>query len=158
MSRRYSGMLAPILLTGAFVFCAAVLTAAGARAYLSVRDDGSRIHTLRVSCSYLTGQVRSCSGDVFIETDAAKGTVLCLSEHLGDEEYLTRIYLKDGMLTESLQPESADFQPDQGEPLTALSAFYAEESGGLIRFEVTLPDEQGGGTERFSVRTRRTAR
>ncbi|MBQ4051629.1 MAG: DUF4860 domain-containing protein [Oscillospiraceae bacterium] len=146
------GMLAAVLLTAVFIFSAAALTAAGARAYLAIQRDIGRTDALRASCAYLTGKVRSCQGEATVTEDVGVGTVLCLSEELAGEKYLTRIYLLNGMLTENFQPENTPFDPDSGEPLTALVAFDAEKENGLVRFCVTLREEDGGSREEFSVR------
>ena len=151
--KRTGGTLAALLLTAVFIFSASALTAAGARAYLAIQRDIGRTDALRASRAYLTGKVRSCQGETAVSEDEKVGTVLCLSEELSGEGYLTRIYLLDGMLTENFQPESAEFDPESGEPLTALVSFSAEKEGSLLHFSVTLREEDGGGTEHFSVRT-----
>ncbi len=151
--KRTGGTLAALLLTAVFIFSAAALAASGARAYLAIQRDIARTDALRASCAYLTGKVRSCQGEAAVTKDDRVGTVLCLAEELAEEKYLTRIYLLDGMLTENFQPEEAPFDPESGEPLTGLVSFDARKEGGLLHFSVTLREEDGGGTEAFSVRT-----
>lgn len=148
-SGRSIGTLATLLLFGIFTLSAAALTVVGAQVYQAILEDTRQNNNQRASCAYLMNRLRSVNGPISIEQYQG-GSMLVMEEEISGEQYLTRVYLHEGYLTESFLPAVFEFDPDNGEQIIEASDFQLKQEGALFQCQVKCGEE----VYSFSVKSR----
>lgn len=112
-----------LILVSFFVF---TLTGIGSSAYLRLTDWQNRTADLRIGLSYIDVKVRShdAAGAIAIRPDPFSGNdALVISRSVGEETYLTWIYVYDGSLFELFVRSDASVNPAMGSKITDASSF-----------------------------------
>ena len=114
------------LLLGVFAVSGTVMVLLGAGAYRSSGERADRHNTDRIIASFVRSMVRSSdeAGAVTAEEDAGIQTVT-LAYDDGEDVYLTRLYVYDGMLRERLYTAGEAFEPEMGNEICAAQAMQA---------------------------------
>ena len=134
-----------MLLFGVTTF---TLVSAGGNAYRQVIDKRETDITLRVALSYLTTQLRQNDiEDALLVQETDGYEYLTLRREIDGERYETRVYLDNGWLKESLQPEGAPFDPQSGSPITTLSSFTCRVLGDEASLLLTVTSGEGEKTQ-----------
>ena len=131
------GLLA-LLLFG--VFAASILSVllTGAQVYQRLTQRDQNAYDQRTCVQYLATKVRQAAVGSRVTVEQFGGAdALTITEELGGEEYLTRIYCYDGWLWELFTADRDGFLPEDGEKLLSAQALTLELSGGLLRAELT---------------------
>lgn len=135
-----SSLLA-LVLFGVFAACILSVLLTGADAYrrLTLRDQVT--YDRRTCAQYLATKVRQSGlpGGVSVDT-FGDGDALVLSEEIGGETYLTRIYCHDGWLMELFTSAYGEFEPRDGEKVLQAQALSLRLADGLLSVCVTGGD------------------
>ena len=117
-----------------FAICLLAVLLSGARSYETVVQRGEESFKGRTAAQYVTTRVRQAGGVAvadFFGCDA-----LAITETIGEETYLTRVYCYDGYLRELYCPEGAALQPRDGEKLIPMDAMYLSVDDGILRVQL----------------------
>lgn len=145
-TERISGLLVLVLL-GVFAVCILIVLLTGAKSYgrLAERDNTAFDH--RTAAQYLSTKIRQSDSEnaIYIgsfDADSAQneGDTLVLRENIGESEYLTRIYCKDGYLRELFGTAEDGLQPEDGEKILAAESLHLVQNGRTITVEITNAD------------------
>lgn len=119
-------VLAALLLLCAFAMCILSVLMAGTRSYrsLTARDQAVFARTSRTL--YISTRIHRAESRAAVSfgneetADAAAGTIdtIRLSETIGGEEYVTRIYCYDGWIRELFSRADLRFDPRAGEKVS----------------------------------------
>ena len=138
--------LSVLLIFAAFGLSAMMLTLLGARAYQRIAAGMEEGRTLRSALSYVANRVHAGdeAGGVTVMTRDGIA-LLCLTETVDGDDYLTCIYYYDGWLREfATVAGNTDFDLDGGDKIVALERFEISAEGRLLSFEA----EAGSGESR----------
>lgn len=126
------------------VFAAGILSVllGGAGIYQRLTRRGSHSYENRTAAQYLATQVRQSEAAPFAGKFGSSDA-LVLSQTIGNEEYLTRIYCHDGWLRELFTPADGQFSPEDGEKILPLASLAIEKEQNLLTFRLWHTD----GTE-----------
>ncbi len=126
------------------VFAAGILSVllSGAGVYQRLTRRGSLSYANRTAAQYLATRVRQ-SEAAPLTGEFGGGDALVLSQTIGTDEYLTRIYCYDGWLRELFTPAGGQFAPEDGEKILPLAALEIEAGQNLLTFRL----RQEGGPE-----------
>ena len=131
------GVLA-LVLFGIFALCILGALLQGVRVYRNLTERGESSYENRTAAQYLVTRVRQtdCAGALSIGTFGMVET-LELTETIGDEEYVTRVYCFDGYIRELFSAASYDFQPFDGECILPAQALDFNLENGLLTAQIT---------------------
>ncbi len=118
------------LLLGIFAVMATVMVLMGVKAYRAAVERGSEHNERRIASSYLRSMLRAedKQDGVYLETiDGVE--CISLRDVYDGEEFVTRIYVYDGMLREWFTSAEEPFIPADGEDVCPADAMTAELSG-----------------------------
>ena len=129
------------LLLGLFAVFSTVLVLLGARAYRSISARSSVNDNSRMASSYLRSMLRADDAldAVSLETEEGVETIAMRRTYDG-EEYITRIYVYDGMLRELFTDAGMEFEPENGEPVCSADALTAEMLDGILKVGIQNGD------------------
>ena len=141
MPHAMSGVFVFVLL-GLFAVFSVVTVLLSAGAYRSIADRAGSDGTVRLSSAYLRSMLRARdeAGTVRVAEEDGVCTVV-LSTYYDSDEYLTRIYVHDGMLRELFTEAEAPFEPENGETVCPAEEMEAELVDGLLRVRVLTEGE-----------------
>ena len=125
------------LLLGLFAVFSTVLVLLGARAYRSISARSSVNDNSRMASSYLRSMLRADDAldAVSLETEERVETIAMRRTYDG-EEYITRIYVYDGMLRELFTDAGMEFEPENGEEVCPAQTMTAKAENGLLTVRV----------------------
>jgi len=125
------------LLLGLFAVFSTVLVLLGARAYRSISTRSSVNDNLRMASSYLRSMLRANDAldAVSLETEEGVETI-ALRQVYDGEEYITRIYVYDGMLRELFTDAQMEFEPENGEGVCPAQTMTVAAENGLLRVRI----------------------
>ena len=142
-SKHHIDGLAGILTFVIFAGCilSVLLSGAGVYKRLTARD-GSAFE--RRSCAqYVAMKLRqTSSADCVSLLPFGEGDALCISESIGDKEYVTYVYCSDGWLRELFASGDQSFSPEAGEKLLETADMRLAMDKGLVT--VCFTDLDGG--------------
>lgn len=123
------------------VFATGVLSVllGGAGVYKRLTGNSQNAYDSRTCGQYLASRLRQTAADVSI-ADFGDGDALILSEQIGNEVYITRIYCYEGWLMELFCPEGSDLQPQDGQKVLPASQLSLQLTGGLLHARITPKD------------------
>ena len=136
-----SGVFVFVLL-GLFAVFSVVTVLLSASAYRSIADRADSDGTTRLSSAYLRSMLRARdeAGTVQVaDEDGVRAVVL--NTRYDSDEYLTRIYVYDGMLRELFTEAEMPFEPENGETVCPAEDMEAELDGELLRVRVLTEGE-----------------
>lgn len=131
------------LLLGIFALFGTMLVLLGAGTYRHAVERSTIHNDTRIVTSYLRSMVRAADaeGGVSVEgTDASP--ILVLHGEEDGEAYITRLYVQDGMLMESLADPDEEFDPEWGSEVCPVQSMRVELSNGLLTVHVETDDMQ----------------
>ncbi|MCI2048784.1 MAG: DUF4860 domain-containing protein [Lachnospiraceae bacterium] len=115
------GYLCVITLFFLFVLSAVLVIMLGANIYANAVKSSALHSDERTIVSYISQKVRRTGEQGAVSTGSLDGLQsLDLSETIDGTEYVTRLYLYDGELTELTSEKGADLSPDAGTPVLAM--------------------------------------
>ena len=140
-----------LLLFCVFAACALTVLLTGADAYRSLTQRDADTSDRRTCTQYLSTKVRqadarSLSAEAFGDSDA-----LVITQRVGEVDYVTRIYVCNGWLTEQFCAAGADLAPEDGEPILPLKGLSVSHEQDRLVFVAVNPD----GSQSRLVRTLR---
>lgn len=149
-----AGIILPMGLICLFAFCSLALALLGGRAYKSIQSEVDRSHGGSVAASYLRTKLSQAggSGEVFLRE--MEGTqVLVLPTQIQDAPYETRIFLHEGMLTETFGAAGGQLDVLGGNAIAPVAACsFAIDEAGLFTAEFTgQPDADGQAGDRTEM-------
>ncbi len=130
------------LLLGIFAVFSTVMVLLGAKAYKGTAERAAEHNAGRIACAYVRSMVRADDDQDSLQVEEAGGlpTITMHYEYDG-EEYLTRIYVYDGMLREWFTYAEAEFEPENGEAVCAADEMKVNLAGRLLRVQMRHGDE-----------------
>lgn len=135
-----SSLLA-LALFGVFAVCTLSVLLTGADVYrrLTLRDQEN--YDRRTGAQYLATKVRQSGlpGGVSVGP-FGDGDALLLSQDIGGEAYLTRIYCHGGWLMELFSSVQGEFEPQDGEKVLQAQALSLDLTDGLLSISITGGD------------------
>lgn len=135
-----------LVLFGVFAICILAVLFSGAGTYERLVERQQNGYVMRTVPQYITTKVRQADVSCGVSVGEFGGvTALELTELIGDEEYITRIYCYDGYLRELFSAASGSFQPGDGERI--LEAEQAEFSIEENCLRITITGTDGVKTE-----------
>lgn len=130
------------LLLGIFAVFSTVMVVLGAKAYKSTADRAVDHNASRISNAYIRSMVRSDDNLGSLRVDEIDGvTSVTLVNAYDGVEYLTRLYVYDGMLREWFTEAETAFEPENGEPVCAADEMKASLNGRLLSVQMRHGDE-----------------
>ena len=148
------------LVLGVFAVFSTVMVLLGARAYKSTADRAAEHNSYRVASAYLRSMIRGDDEDQALRVEEVTGVVLpedgedetaqpqevrlttvALRNVYDDEEYVTRLYVFDGMLREWNTEADVEFEPAYGESVCPMEEMTAELNGQLL--QIRLRNREG---------------
>lgn len=138
-------ILFTMLLFLVFVLCALFTVLIGGKVYENINVRMEENYTSRVVLGYVANKVRQGDRDGMVDVRLIEGTqVLELREQIGEQNYVTMIYYKDGSVRELFTTENSGLSLADGLPVI--------ECGGLeIKKDSNLLVIQTEGAEQESV-------
>lgn len=149
-----AGIMLPMGLICLFAFCSLALALLGGRAYKAIQGEVDRSHGGSVAASYLRTKLGQAGGANEVALREMEGTqVLVLATEIQDTPYETRIFLHDGMLTETFGAASSRLEPLGGNAIAPVaSCSFAIDEAGLFTAEFTgQPKDEGGEGDRTQM-------
>lgn len=120
-----------ITLMCAFIIISLLLVGIGANLYRTQQETSQGDYELRTALSYVSNRVKQCRGETEIEEFGGVRT-LTFTEEIAGVDYLTYIYYYDGALRELFTAADSQFDPEQGQTVTALADFTFKLQDGVL--------------------------
>lgn len=140
-NQHHMDSLLALVLFGVFAACILSVLLTGSEVYhrLTIRDQAA--YDRRTCAQYITAKVRQAPGPDSISLSSfGDGDALVLTERIGDEQYVTRIYCDNGWIRELFSSADGAFVPDDGEKVMQAKALSLTLEGGLLSVEITGND------------------
>ncbi len=130
------------LLLGIFAVFATLRVLLGARAYMSTAERAAEHNASRIASAYMRSMVRADDSLDSLSVEDLDGLPAVTMRYEYDgEEYLTRIYVYEGMIRELFTDAETEFEPDFGEVVCVMDEMKASLSGHLLRVQMRFGDE-----------------
>lgn len=141
---RIDGLIAPVLF-GVFAACILSVLLTGADAYRRLTERDREAFGERTCLQYVATKVRQAkSGEEISVSDFGGTDALCISEKIGEREFVTRVYCYDGWLREIFASSSMDCKPEDGERILRAEELNMSLEDGLLRIELTDSEGNAG--------------
>ena len=139
-SHAISGVFVFMLL-GIFAVFSTVMVVLGAKAYRNTAARAENHNAARLATAYVRSMVRSDDEENAVSTESVDGIpTISLRNVYDDEEYITRVYVYDGMLREWFASADIPFHPENGEAVCAADELSAVMDGNLFLVRVRNGD------------------
>ncbi len=125
------------------IFAAGIISVAalGAKAYKSEVQSAQQNFNDRTLCLYITEKIRQFDAYGCVEVSRfGEGDALRLKETVGEENYITYIYLKDNHICELTEKEDNELDASAGAKILPAEHFLVSEEKGLFKVSVTPED------------------
>ncbi len=111
---------------------------AGAQAYSRLTRRDSYAYDVRVGLQYVAARVRQAPSPAQVSvTDFDGVDALTVTQQVDGQEYVTRVYCRDGWLMELFCAADGDFEPQDGEKLLPAEALELEVRDELLYVHLT---------------------
>ncbi|MBQ3141545.1 MAG: DUF4860 domain-containing protein [Clostridia bacterium] len=140
-----------LLLFCIFAACALAVLLTGADTYRSLTQRDADVSDRRTCIQYLSTKVRQADARSLSLEPFGDGDALVITQQLGETEYVTRIYVHDGWLTEQFCAVGADLAPGDGQPILPLKSLSVSREQDRLIFVTVDAD----GTQSRLIRTLR---
>ncbi len=126
--------LITLVLFGVFAVCILSVLLTGARVYHDLTNGGQKAYDQRTCTQFIATKVRQAqSGDaVSVSKD-----IICITEEINGETYITRIYCYDGWLREMFTSEKTEFSPENGEKIIEAECMKSQLTDGMLAVDIT---------------------
>ena len=115
VSHSVSGLFVFVLL-GVFALMATVTVLLGVNAYRGTARRSDVHNSARITSAYLRSMLRAEDKQDAVRLETVDGIeTVTLCSTYGDESYVTRMYVYDGMLREWFAEADMEFEPENGE-------------------------------------------
>lgn len=133
--------LLTLVLFGIFALCVLAVLLHGARVYQQLTVRGQDSYNERTAAQYIVTRVRQAdaAGAVAVGT-LGTAEALELTETIGGERYITRVYCYDGYIRELFSAASHDFQPADGQCILPAQALDFSLEDGFLTAGITRED------------------
>ncbi len=135
--------VAVLLLMSIFAVCVLMVLLTGASSYKRLASRDSKVYEWRTGIQYITAKIRQTdeSGAVWIDDfdENVQVDTLFLSEIIGKQTYITRIYCYNGYLYELYTSEDASMNLQDGTQIMPLKEMKLGQKDN--RLAVSLTDE-----------------
>lgn len=122
--------LAALLLFGVFAVCVLMVLLTGADTYHRLNQRDQLAYDSRTAAQYITTKVRQADRLDCISVERfGSGDALALTDHIGGELYVTRVYTYNGYLMELFSAQGDEMSPEDGEQLMPLEGLAASMIG-----------------------------
>lgn len=130
------------LLLGVFAVLAVVTVLMGAYSYRNISARADMDNNGRMATAYLRSMLRARDEAGAVELEQAEsGDTILLHSKYGDEAFITRIYVYDGVLRELFTAEEDVFDPGVGEKVCSAEELRGELEKGLLTVRIRIGDE-----------------
>ena len=130
------------LLLGIFAVFSTVMVLLGAKAYKATAERAADHNASRIASAYMRSMVRADDSLDSLSVEDLDGLPAVTMRYEYDGvEYLTRIYVYEGMIRELFTDAETEFEPDYGEVVCAVDEMKASLSGHLLRVQMRYGDE-----------------
>ena len=130
------------LLLGVFAVLAVVTVLLGAYSYRYISARADMDNNGRMATAYIRSMLRARDEAGMLELEQAdSGDTLLLHSRYGDEEFVTRIYVHDGVLRELFTAAEDVFDPGVGEAVCPAEELRSTMEKGLLTVRVRIGDE-----------------
>ena len=131
-----------LILFAVFVITALFITTSGALAYRNAINQMDTRFNRQTCISYITAKLRANNESGKISIGELDGiSALCITDTIGDAEYITYIYQCDGMVRELFCNAEISLDPSTGSALTEAKALEFSQDGGLFTIMLTDNDD-----------------
>ena len=141
------GGLLALLLLGVFGVCGLSVLLTGAGAYRGLAERDREAYSWRTAAQYLTTKVRQADqwNGVSVENFGGRDA-LALTEEIGGEDYVTRVYCDGGYIRELFSSADADLAPEDGEKIIEADALKFSPGPADREIIAEITDTDGGTT------------
>ena len=135
--------LVVLLLFGVFAVCILVVLLSGTSVYDRLTRRDSAAFDSRSAVQYLATRVHQAESadSLSLKPDGNGGTMLCILQDYGEEQYETLLYCWDGWLCELFAEMDGEIEMEAGEKILPVTRFGGSLDGGVLTLSVT--DENG---------------
>ena len=131
-----------LILFAVFVISALFISTSGALAYKNAVNQMDTRFNRQTCISYITAKLRANNEVGKISIGELDGiNALCITDTVGDTEYVTYIYQCDGMVREMFCNAEISLDPKTGSALTEAKALEFSREGNLIAISLTDNDD-----------------
>ena len=142
MQHSMQGVFVFVLL-GLFALMSTLMVLLGAQMYRSTVANAQENNSRRVLSAYVRSMVRAEDSYQKVKVEEYEGIkALSMYEDIGDEEYVTWIYCYDGQLWEQFTDAGYGFDPEDGTPIGAATAFEPALEDGLLTVRLVNDQEE----------------
>ncbi len=128
-----------------FALCVLCVLLSGAGVYRRLTADGQQAYARRTCAQYITTRVRQSENAAALAVESFGGvSALTVTQTIGSEVYLTRVYCYQGWLMELFSHREGEFSPADGEKLLPAQSLTFSLNDGLL--QATVVDEFGRQT------------
>ena len=129
-----------MLLFGVFAVCVLLVLFTGTGVYRRLSARSSSNYYRRTCAQYLVTRVHQA--ERVEAADFGDGSALLLHEDIEGTDYVTYVYCHEGYLCELFTDDTEEALPEYGENVIRADALAVGIEDGLLRAEVTAPDEK----------------
>ena len=129
------------VLLGLFALMSTLMVLLGAQMYRSTVDRSEYNNEHRVMGAYVRSMIRSMDGGEISVEQPGGIPALALKETIDDEEYVTWLYVHEGVLYEQFTELDEDFNPLDGTEICPANSLAAELRDGLLTVNLTDEDD-----------------
>ena len=131
-----------LILFAVFVITALFISTSGAMAYKNAVNQMDTRFNRQTCISYITAKLRANNEVGKISIGELDGiNALCITDTIGDEQYVTYIYQCDGMVREMFCNANISLDPKTGSALTEAKALEFSRDGNLFTVSLTDNDD-----------------
>ncbi len=130
------------LLLGLFAVLAVVTVLVGAYSYRNISARADMDNNGRMATAYIRSMLRARDEAGMLELEQEDdGDTILLHSSYGDEEYVTRIYVHDGVLRELFTAAEDVFDPGVGEEVCPAEELRGTMEKGLLTVQIRIGDK-----------------
>lgn len=119
-----------LLVFTVYALCVLAVLLTGAEVYRDLVHSGGESYQERTAAQYVATRVRQARTVTVEEFDGCQA--LTVSEEIGTETYITRVYCYDGYLRELYCAENAELSPEDGEKVMEAESLQFSLEEGLL--------------------------
>ena len=128
-----TGLLA-LAVFAVFTLCVLLVLLSGAKVYRGLVIRGEARFEARTAARYVTMRVRQAENVAVADFEGCEALVI--SETIGGETWLTRLYCHDGYIRELYCAENAALSPEDGEPVLPTRTLRFSIADGLLTVQL----------------------
>lgn len=138
-SIHYTDTLAVLGLLCVFAGCMVIAIMSGAKVYRRISDRDNRAYLYRTTSMYIQQKIKSADNGNNIDVmELDGGHALKITNKLGNEDFITYIYYRDGYLNEQYTTGSAQFNPNAGQKLVKIENIDFSKEDNLIKTTIRM--------------------